>query len=45
MSTWKVVRVRLETWKRIQAWAVPLEDTADSVMRRILDAAEASRSE
>lgn len=36
----KVLRVHPETWRRIQQWAVPLEDTPDSTLRKILDAAE-----
>lgn len=41
----KVIRVHMETWRRIQLWAKPLEDTPDSVLRRILDAAAARQDE
>jgi hypothetical protein len=39
-----VVRISEGTWKRLQAWAVPLEDSPDDALRRVLDAAEAKRS-
>jgi hypothetical protein len=39
-----VVRVSEETWKRLQSWAVPLEDTPDDALRRVLDAAEGRRT-
>ncbi|MCG8546956.1 MAG: hypothetical protein MJE12_22395 [Alphaproteobacteria bacterium] len=34
------IQIEDEAWERLKAWAVPLEDTADDVLRRILDAAE-----
>ncbi len=35
-----VFRMSDENWERFKKWAVPLEDTADSAMSRVLDAAE-----
>lgn len=35
-----VMRVSDKTWKRLQKWAVPLEDTADSTLAKVLTAAE-----
>lgn len=35
-----VMRVSDKTWKRLQKWAVPLEDTADSTLAKVLAAAE-----
>ena len=36
----KVLRLRDETYERLQAWAEPLGDTVDSTVTRVLDAAE-----
>ncbi len=36
----RVIRVRDETWERLQRWAEPLGDTSDSTLARVLDAAE-----
>lgn len=36
----KVLRLRDETYERLQAWAEPLGDTVDSTVARVLDAAE-----
>lgn len=38
-----VMRISEETWKRLQSWAIPLEDSPDDALRRVLDAAEAQR--
>jgi len=38
-----VMRISEDTWKRLQTWAVPLEDSPDDALRRVLDAAEAQR--
>ena len=35
-----VIRVKDETYQRLQAWAEPLADTSDAVVARVLDAAE-----
>ena len=35
-----IIRISDENWKRMQAWAVPLQDTADSALSKVLDAAE-----
>lgn len=40
-----VMRVSDKTWKRLQGWAMPLEDTADSTLARVLDAAERRRAQ
>lgn len=40
-----VIRVSDETWKRLQKWAVPLEDTADSTLAKVLDAVERRRAQ
>ena len=39
------IRVSDETWKRLQKWAVPLEDTVDSTLAKVLDAAERRRAQ
>ncbi len=39
-----VVRISDATWERLQAWAVPLEDTPDDAVRKVLDIAEAHRN-
>ena len=36
----RVIRLHYETFERFRGWAEPLGDTADSTMRKILDAAE-----
>ncbi len=38
-----VVRVSEENWRRLQSWAVPLQDRVDDVLTRVLDAAEHAR--
>jgi len=35
-----VIRITDTTWERLKQWAVPLEDTAEDAMRKVLDAAE-----
>lgn len=35
-----IIRISDQNWRRMQAWAVPLEDTADSALSKVLDAAE-----
>jgi hypothetical protein len=35
-----VIRVSEETWERLKKWAIPLEDTPDDVMKRVLDFAD-----
>ncbi|MGH7073600.1 MAG: winged helix-turn-helix domain-containing protein [Stellaceae bacterium] len=39
-----VIRVSDETWKRLKMFAKPLEDTADDVVKRALDALEARQA-
>ena len=34
------IRISDKSWKRLKAWAEPLEDTADSALSKVLDAAE-----
>lgn len=34
------IRISDETWERLKRWAVPLEDTPDDAVRKVLDAAE-----
>lgn len=41
--TMPVMRISEDTWKRLQSWAIPLEDSPDDALRRVLDAAEAQR--
>lgn len=38
-----VIRIGDETWDRLKKWAVPLEDTPDDALRKILDAADEHR--
>ena len=35
-----VVRISEQTWERLKKWAVPLEDTAEDVINKILEIAE-----
>ena len=35
-----VIRVSEDNWKRLQKWAIPLEDTPNDVIGKVLDAAE-----
>ena len=35
-----VIRIKDETYERMKAWAIPLEDTPNDAIERILDAAE-----
>lgn len=37
------IRISDRSWERLKAWAEPLEDTADSALAKVLDAAERSR--
>ena len=39
-----VIRVKPETYERMKSWAVPLEDTPNDAIERILDAAEEHRA-
>jgi len=34
------IRISDRSWERLKAWAEPLEDTADSALSKVLDAAE-----
>ncbi len=34
------IRISDKSWKRLKAWAEPLEDTADSALSKVLDVAE-----
>ena len=38
------IRISDKSWNRLKAWAEPLEDTADSALTKVLDAAERNRS-
>jgi hypothetical protein len=38
-----VVRITDETYQRLKAWAVPLEDKPEDVIRRVLDVADSHR--
>lgn len=38
-----MIRISDANWKRLQAWAVPLEDRPDDVISRVLDIAERER--
>ena len=38
-----VIRVSDQTIQRLKTWAEPLQDTVDSALSRVLDAAEARR--
>ena len=35
-----VIRISDATWDRLKGWAVPLEDTPDDALKKILDAAD-----
>lgn len=35
-----VIRITETTWDRLKRWAVPLEDSPDDAVRKVLDAAE-----
>ena len=35
-----VIRISDITWERIKKWAIPLEDTPDTVLNKVLDKAE-----
>ena len=37
------IRISDKSWQRLKAWAEPLEDTADSALVKVLDAAELGR--
>ena len=37
------IRVRPETYERMKSWAIPLEDTPNDVIERLLTLAEAHR--
>ncbi len=39
-SKGKAIRISAETYERLVKWGVPLEDTADMILRRVLDTAE-----
>jgi hypothetical protein len=39
-----VIRITDETYERLKAWAVPLEDKPEDVIRRVLDVADSHRS-
>ena len=39
-ATTRVIRVSEDTINRLKAWSVPLEDTPDSAIRKILDEVE-----
>ena len=39
-----VIRIKPETYERMKNWAVPLEDTANDAIERILDMAEEHRA-
>ena len=38
------IRVRPETYERMKSWAIPLEDTPNDVIERLLTLAEAHRN-
>ena len=38
------IRISDRSWERLKSWAEPLEDTADSALVKVLDAAERSRN-
>ena len=38
------IRVRPETYERMKKWAIPLEDTPNDAIERILNAAEEHRA-
>jgi hypothetical protein len=35
-----VIRITDATWERLKRWAIPLEDTPEDALRKVLDAAE-----
>ena len=39
-----VIRIKPETYERLKQWAVPLEDTPNKAIERILDAVEEHRA-
>lgn len=39
------IRISDETMERLKRWAVPLEDTADDAIQRVLEAAESAQDE
>ena len=39
-----VIRVKPETYERMKSWAVPLEDTPNDAIERILEVAEEHRA-
>ena len=39
-----VIRIKPETYERLKHWAIPLEDTPNDAIARILDAAEEHRT-
>ena len=39
-----VIRIKPETYERMKNWAIPLEDTPNDAIERILDAAEEHRA-
>ena len=39
-----VIRVKPETYERMKSWAVPLEDTPNDAIERILEVAEEHRN-
>ena len=39
-----VIRVKPETYERMKDWAVPLQDTPNDAIERILEAAEEHRA-
>ena len=38
-----VIRIKDETWERLKAWAIPLEDSPDDALSRVLNEAERHR--
>ena len=38
------IRISDDTWQRLKAWAVPLEDTPDDAVGKVLDVAEGKTS-
>lgn len=39
-----VIRISDRTWERLKAYAIPLEDTPDDVINRVIEELERSRS-
>lgn len=39
------IRISDQTWERLKRWAVPLEDSPDDAVRKVLDAAEGVNTE